>query len=478
MNFFEKLSQAIAFNDSLLIVGLDPNPEMLPKAFKFENQPLIKQLENWLNWVIQETQDHVCAYKPTLGFYEALGQEGLSLFLTICQEITSQIPIILDAKYGDLNTSSLLAKTIFEQWKIDAITLIPLSGQDQAAPFLVYPDHGVFLLCHTSNPSAEKIQEFPTTDNPFYLHLIEEVKTWGTPEQLGLEIGTGNPTILQSIRQKSPERWILLRSLWREDTDLSTMLTAGLDKNGEGLLIPIPQDFLSQTNLNQMTQNLKQQINQIRERLQTSTLTCDLWTSNLPPSSSHPHQDLILQLYDIGCLLFGDYVQASGATFSYYIDLRQIISNPQVFHQVLKAYADILNTLKFDRIAGIPYGSLPTATGLSLMLHYPMIYPRKEVKAHGTRRLIEGIFEEGETVVVIDDILITGKSILEGAEKIKSAGLKVQDMVVFIDHEAGVKDKIKAQGYNAYSVLTISEITKTLYDAKRITQEQYNCLIE
>jgi uridine monophosphate synthetase len=107
-----------------------------------------------------------------------------------------------------------------------------------------------------------------------------------------------------------------------------------------------------------------------------------------------------------------------------------------------------------------------------------MIYPRKEVKAHGTRRLIEGIFEEGETVVVIDDILITGKSILEGAEKIQSAGLKVQDMVVFIDHEAGVKDKIKVQGYNAYSVLTISEITETLYDAKRITQEQYNCLIE
>jgi uridine monophosphate synthetase len=185
-----------------------------------------------------------------------------------------------------------------------------------------------------------------------------------------------------------------------------------------------------------------------------------------------------LQLYDIGCLLFGEYVQASGATFSYYIDLRKIISNPQIFHQVLQAYAEILRTLSFDRIAGIPYGSLPTATGLSLLLHFPMIYPRKEVKAHGTRRLIEGHYEPGETVVVVDDVLITGKSAIEGAEKLESSGLKIKDIVVLIDHEEGVKDRIKAKGYNAYSVLTISEITETLYSSGRINQEQYNHLKE
>ncbi|MGK7945078.1 MAG: bifunctional orotidine-5'-phosphate decarboxylase/orotate phosphoribosyltransferase [Microcystaceae cyanobacterium] len=478
MSFFEKLSQAIAQNNSLLIVGLDPNPEMLPSWMGDNKRSLMQNLEDWLVGVIEKTKDHVCAYKPTLGFYEALGNEGFTLFMSICQAIPQQIPIILDSKYGDLNTSSLLARTIFEQWNVDAVTLVPLAGQDQAAPFLVYPDRGVFCLCHTSNPDAEILQAYPTVDNPFYLHLIEEVKQWGTPEQLGLEIGTGNPNILQTIRQISPERLILLRSLWRENTDLTAMLTAGLDHNGEGLLIPIPQDYLSQDSLSEQVIQLQNKVNQVRHEVQTSTLACDLWTSDLPPSSRHPHQDLILQLYDLGCLLFGDYVQSSGATFSYYVDLRQIISNPQVFHQVLKAYADILESLTFDRIAGIPYGSLPTATGLSLMLNYPMIYPRKEVKAHGTRRLIEGIFEAGETVVVIDDILITGNSIVKGAEKIESAGLVVKDMVVFIDHGAGVKDRIRGKGYNAYSVLTISEITETLYDAKRINKEQYDCLIQ
>jgi uridine monophosphate synthetase len=107
-----------------------------------------------------------------------------------------------------------------------------------------------------------------------------------------------------------------------------------------------------------------------------------------------------------------------------------------------------------------------------------MIYPRKEVKAHGTRRLIEGHYEQGETVVIVDDILITGKSAIEGAGKLESSGLKIKDIVVLIDHEEGVKDRIKAEGYNAYSVLTISEITETLYSSGRINQEQYNHLKE
>jgi uridine monophosphate synthetase len=194
--------------------------------------------------------------------------------------------------------------------------------------------------------------------------------------------------------------------------------------------------------------------------------------------NQHPQQDLILQLYDIGCILFGSFVQASGATFPYYIDLRKIISNPQIFHQIISAYADILKVLNFDRIAGIPYGSLPTATGLSLRLNYPMIFPRKEVKAHGTRRVIEGNFHPGETVVVVDDILISGKSVMEGAQKLQSAGLKVDDIVVFMDHEQGVKDKLKDNGYRAHSVLTISEITQTLYQAGRINEEQFKLLAE
>ena len=479
MNFTDKLNKAIAINDSLLIVGLDPNPEMMsPEYIGGDDNNLIDRLEAWLLWVIESTCDRVCAYKPTLGFYQALGIPGLQLLERILAVIPQSIPIILDAKHSDLNTSTVFAKTIFTQWQVDAVTLTPYAGQDHSAPFLVYSDKAVFILAHTSNPQAEVLQRYPNLDRPFYLKVIEEAQSWATPEQLYLEVGTTNIKILNKIRAIAPERTILLRSLWSKNNNIESLINTGLNNTGQGLLIPIPQDFLANNNLALEVADLNQQINSYRVAKLQQAASCEIWTPDVCLLTQHPYQDLILELFDIGCLLFGEYVQASGATFSYYIDLRKIISNPHVFNRVLAAYGDIVKTLEFDRIAGIPYGALPTATGLALNLQRPMIFPRKEVKAHGTRRLIEGNFNPGEKVVVIDDILISGKSVTEGADKLKSAGLKIDDIVVFIDHEGGVKDRLADNGYNAYSVLNISEITETLYESGRINQEQYKSFQE
>ncbi len=472
--FTEKLQEAIAHNQTILVAALDPNPEMLPQGLA--GKTLLENLQLWLLQVIEQTQDLVCAYKPTLGFYQAYGAAGFELLTTVLAAIPKRIPIILDAKHGDLNTSTIFAQTIFEQWQVDAVTLSAYPGQDLIAPFLLYPDKSVFLVGHTSNPGAVPLQEYPDRNNPFYLHLIQEAKKWGTPAQVALEIGSDRPEVFTQIRTIAPERWILARSIWQNSHNIDAILREGLDRNGTGLLIPVPNDALSQENCHLAVDSLRQEIEAIRRRFTPDNTSCEIWEADRCSLVRHPHEELIVQLYDLGCLLFGEYVQASGATFSYYIDLRTIISNPQVFNQVLKAYAEIVETLKFDRIAGIPYGSLPTATGLALRLNHPMIFPRKEVKAHGTRRLIEGSFEPGETVAVIDDILISGKSIVEGAQKLESAGLIVKDMVVLIDHEGDAKHRLQEQGYNAYSVLKISEITETLFDTGRITKTQYDSL--
>ncbi|MBW4465940.1 MAG: bifunctional orotidine-5'-phosphate decarboxylase/orotate phosphoribosyltransferase [Pegethrix bostrychoides GSE-TBD4-15B] len=480
MDFSTKLAAAVAQNQSLLSVGLDPNPELLPQ--QFQSCSLTQRLFNWLEFVIAQTADQVCAYKPTLGFYQALGAPGLELLQQVLAIIPPQIPVILDAKHGDLNSSSLIANMLFEQWRVDAVTLSAYAGQDGVAPFLVYPGKLAFVLCCTSNPSAVALQQFGQQfgAEPLYLQIAKAAQTWGTPEQVGLEVGTGSPELLRQMRKLAPERLILVRSIWQAEVDLPELIGAGLDANGEGLLIPVPQDWLSQADLASSVQKLRVEVNQIRAEAVSPIApqipvgaACDLWSSNLCTLNPHPHLDLILQLYDVGCILFGEFVQASGATFPYYIDLRKIISNPQLFHQVLTAYAEILAGLKFDRIAGIPYGSLPTATGLSLRLNHPMIFPRKEVKAHGTRRLIEGHFQPGETVVVVDDVLISGNSAIEGAEKLKSAGLEVQDIVVLLDHEQGVKDRLRQAGFNAYAVLTLSEVIDTLYQAGRMNETQY-----
>ncbi|MEH1819761.1 MAG: bifunctional orotidine-5'-phosphate decarboxylase/orotate phosphoribosyltransferase [Nostoc sp.] len=476
MNFFDKLNRNILQNQSLLFVGLDPNPEMMPT--RYESEELIAGLEKWLQFIIAETADFVCAYKPTLGFYEALGIPGLELLYKTLAAIPAHIPVILDAKHSDLNTSTIFARTVFTEWQVDAITLSPYTGQDHVAPFLVYQGKAVFILCCTSNPGAEALQQYPTNESPLYLQVVKESRTWGTPEQLGLEVGTINPEVLALIRAVAPERIILARSIWAEGQNLKQILEAGLNSNGDGLLIPVPQDMLGNTQLSEEVQSLRAEINQIKAEIIYDNSTCSVWFPDVCLLNQHPQQDLILQLYDIDCIMFGSFVQASGAIFPYYIDLRKIISNPQVFNQVLTAYEDILKNLSFDRLAGIPYGSLPTATGLALRLHCPMIFPRKEVKAHGTRRVIEGNFHPGETVVVVDDILISGKSVMEGAGKLESAGLKVDDIVVFIDHEQGVKDRLQQNGYRSHAVLTISEITNTLYQAGRINEEQFLAFAE
>jgi uridine monophosphate synthetase len=495
MSFASKLRTAIATNQSILCLGLDPNPEVMPAKYKAKydseinsgayHDRAVAYLWEWMNFIIQSTADLVCAYKPTLGFYTALGAGGLELLAKTLAAIPPEIPIILDAKHADLNSSTVMAKTAFEQWGVDAITLSPYVGQDLAARFLMYPDKAIFVSCYSSNTTAQDFQEYPNLDNPLYLNVVKNCQSWAGMENLALEVGAAIPDALAKVRSLAPERLILARSIWANSQasgqrieNLSAILNAGLDANGEGLILPVNQDALAIGDPAQLVRSLRDEVNQAIALTADHRPACDLWMPNvcLLDRQGHPHANLILQLFDIGCITFEETVQASGQVFPYYIDLRRIISNPQVFDNVICTYAEILQNLTFDRIAGIPYGSLPTASGLALRLNFPLIFPRKEVKAYGARRLIEGNYEAGETIVVVDDILISGKSAIEGAQKIESCGLKVRDIVVFIDHESGVCDRIQKSGYSPHAVLKISEINETLYQSGRITEKQFLAL--
>ena len=497
MGFFVRLTDAIAARQSLLVTGLDPNPEML-QAWAHRRgmggRSFLSQARHWIKAVVEATADHVCAYKPSLGFYQALGPVGLELLREVRELVPLDIPLIIDAKHGDLNSSSALAHYLFRELGADGVTLSPLAGQDIAAPFLLYPEKAVVITCHSSNAAARVLQHHPDEDDPLYLRIVRESQLWATPDQLLLEVGTSDPAILARVRQEAPERFLILRSLWGEEDRLDALLEAGLSPSADGLLMPLPQNLLVEDDIAERSAALKRRISERRDhwlerRAQDQSDVCSLWLPDRQKDSGaidgaapdadgseDPLASLILDLFDIGCLLFGDYVQASGAVFNYYVDLRQIISDPNLFHRVLHAYAGQLGELVFDRIAGIPYGSLPTATGLSLQLHKPLIYPRKEVKAHGARRLIEGDFEEGDRVVVVDDILITGSSVLEGIAKLESSGLEVEDVVVFIDHggqaDTSARQRLARSGYRCHAVLDIQRITEVLHAAGRLSDEQ------
>ena len=499
MGFFTALTEAMTSRSSLLVTGLDPNPEMLRSwatSRGLGGSSLLSQARSWCKSVIESTADHVCAYKPSLGFYQAMGAAGVELMVEVRELLPHDLPLIIDIKHGDLNSSSAIASYLFQTLQADAVTLNPIAGQDIAAPFLLYPGKGVVINCHSSNPAAKVLQHYPNENEPFYLQVVRESQRWGTVDQLLLEVGTSDPDILKRVRQAAPERFVMLRSLWGEEGSLQRLLESGLNQAGDGLLLPLPQSLLNESDINGQTAALKTRINAIREEhlstqldilSQQPTEQCRIWPHNYQANPAEENnverkaiendlKELVIDLFDIKCLLFGEFKQASGAIFNYYVDLRQIISDPALFHRVLDCYAQVLRTLKFDRIAGIPYGSLPTATGLSLQLHKPLIYPRKEVKAHGTRRLVEGEFNEGETVAVVDDILITGGSVLEGIAKLESSGLNVNDVVVFLDHgglqDTRAKERLNDKGLNLQAVLSLETISEVLVEAKRISASQ------
>ncbi|CAG0989410.1 orotate phosphoribosyltransferase [Anaerolineae bacterium] len=163
-------------------------------------------------------------------------------------------------------------------------------------------------------------------------------------------------------------------------------------------------------------------------------------------------------LLSAGCIKFGEFTLKSGLKSPIYIDLRQIISHPKLLADVAQAYLPIVSSLKFSRIAGLPYAAIPIATAISLAGNYPMIYPRKEAKAYGTKAEIEGEYHAGETAVIIDDLATTGGSKFEAIEKLTGAGLLVKDVVVLVDRQSGARESLEQAGYSMHAVLTIAQL--------------------
>ena len=164
------------------------------------------------------------------------------------------------------------------------------------------------------------------------------------------------------------------------------------------------------------------------------------------------------ELLSAGCIKFGEFTLKSGLKSPIYIDLRRIITYPKLLEQIGAAYLPLLNDLKFDRIAALPYAAIPIATAISLAGNYPMIYPRKEVKTYGTKAEIEGEYHAGETIVVIDDLATTGGSKFEAIEKLTGVGLIVKDVVVLVDRQSGAKESLAQAGYSMHAVLTIGQL--------------------
>jgi len=233
MNFIEKLTSAARKNKSLLCVGLDPDPELMPaKVGIFEFNKAI----------IDATSDLVCAYKLNLAFYEALDDEGLDALKRTIKYIPDDIPMIGDAKRGDIgNTAKAYAKALFSNLNFDAATVNPYLGFDSIEPFIQYRDKGVFILCRTSNASAVDLQSLQCEAEPDYRPLFEIVaqkaSQWNTYGNIGLVVGVTYPEELRLIRQSHPDMPILIPGIGAQGGDLASAVRYGVDSKGEKAII-------------------------------------------------------------------------------------------------------------------------------------------------------------------------------------------------------------------------------------------------
>lgn len=182
-------------------------------------------------------------------------------------------------------------------------------------------------------------------------------------------------------------------------------------------------------------------------------------------------QSLIYSLYQIGAIQFGEFKLKSGLTSSLYINLRKIISYPDILRAIAEAMYQKTAHCQFDLICGVPYTALPIATCISLDHHIPMIMRRKEKKDYGTKQMIEGEFKINQQCLIIEDVVTSGASIIETANDLENAGIIVKDLVALIDREQGGKENLSKQ-YRLHTILTLPEILDTLLNSSIIKDNE------
>jgi len=237
---FRDLIQARWSLNTYICVGIDTEWKKLPHCI---HNPIIQDsIFSFNRRIIDATHDLVCAYKINSAFYEQYGIEGMTALIHTIQYIhrhASEIPVILDAKRADIsNSSAAYAKSAFNVYEADAITVNPLLGRDSIQPFLDYENKGIFVLCHTSNPDSSEFQDIYVGGNPLYQVIANRVTNkWNTNNNCGLVVGATFPDQLFHVRHIAKDMPILIPGIGKQEGDLEQTIRAGVDSQKSGIII-------------------------------------------------------------------------------------------------------------------------------------------------------------------------------------------------------------------------------------------------
>ncbi|MDH3729799.1 MAG: orotidine-5'-phosphate decarboxylase [Acidimicrobiia bacterium] len=448
---FRRLEARAKEVDSLLCVGLDPHPEQL-------SEPTAAAAKKFCLQIIEQTARCAAAFKPNIAFFEAHGGDGWGALADVVAAVPDDIPVIVDAKRGDIgSTAAAYATAIFDGLGADAVTLSPYLGAESIQPFL-RPGKGVFVLARTSNPGGAELQDAMMADGkPLFEHVVASI----SGPAIGYVVGATAPDQLASVRRLAPDAWILAPGIGAQGADLERAVAAGKRPDGSGLLVPVSRAIAGSDDPGATAETLRTAINSVAAVAAVS-----------------PLDRLALGLFEAGCVQFGEFTLKSGVSSPIYIDLRRLASRPDLLRLVAAEMAAVLASLTFDHIAALPYAALPIGTAISLQTGASLVYPRREAKEYGTRRSVEGVFAEGDSAVVVDDLATSGGTKIEAVAQLAAAGLVVTDIVVLIDRLGGASEALTAAGYGFNAVISLRDLVDRLLRLGAVDAESHSAVID
>ena len=232
MKFTDKLAAAERANDSLLCVGLDPEPSKFPGAWQHD----ASRIFDFCATIVDATKDLVLAYKPQVAYFAAQrAEDQLERLMAHIRKAAPGVPVILDAKRGDIgSTAEQYALEAFERYQADAVTLSPFMGFDSVEPWLKYEDKGLFLLCRTSNPGGSDLQaQRLVTGDLLYEHIARLAQgPWNRTGQLGLVVGATFPAEIERVRELAPTLPLLIPGVGAQGGDAVATVRAGWRQQG------------------------------------------------------------------------------------------------------------------------------------------------------------------------------------------------------------------------------------------------------
>ena len=240
MTFTQMLAAAWQKNDSLLCVGLDPDPAKFPAHLKRGGERDDNAILEFCTAIVDATADLVCAFKPQIAYFAACrAEDQLEALIAHIHENHPGIPVILDAKRGDIgSTAEQYASEAFERFQADAVTVNPYMGHDSLAPWLAYREKGVILLCRTSNPGGSDLQFLDVGGEKLYERVARlAAQEWNSNGQIGLVVGATFPGEIARVREIVGDMPLLVPGIGAQGGDIEATVRAGRTVDGAGLMI-------------------------------------------------------------------------------------------------------------------------------------------------------------------------------------------------------------------------------------------------